>query len=334
MTLTDMDFADDEEMEDEIVTSTYPLRSLRAIQAPAPCQASTPIPTPGSGRTEPGREPRYRPGSGRVRRTRSRDYVRWLQRSLNRVLGTNLVVDGLWGRQTRAAVRQFQRRENLGVDGVVGRLTEGALRRATGTDAPQREFSAEIEGEGVIAGAALALDFVKFGFEGISRLTRGDISLVAPTSPAGVRVRSQPSHFRLRERTRSVLLTNFIERSPIGIEQVNIKLECKVRYDGLRVQAIFQLRPGGNRSRLGRDAKIEIKPGIVETRRAPEDWVRCGVYEYKALRIPVSFDIDRPWPADNYNETFELVLSTMYGFGGSARGSDRLHIQNRRVAWN
>ena len=41
---------------------------------------------------------------------RSPDYIRWLQRSLNRVMGTRLTVDGALGRQTRDAIRAFQGR--------------------------------------------------------------------------------------------------------------------------------------------------------------------------------------------------------------------------------
>jgi len=59
--------------------------------------------------------------------------VKWLQDSLNKVLGTNLSVDGMFGSATREAVRHFQRRHGLQVDGVAGPITksklEGALAR-------------------------------------------------------------------------------------------------------------------------------------------------------------------------------------------------------------
>ncbi len=58
---------------------------------------------------------------------RSPDYIRWLQQSLNRILGTRLAVDGVSGRQTRSAICDFQRRHGLAVDGVVGSRTEAAL---------------------------------------------------------------------------------------------------------------------------------------------------------------------------------------------------------------
>ena len=55
------------------------------------------------------------------------DYTRWVQQSLNRIMGLRLAVDGQTGRQTRSAIRSFQNRSRLSVDGVVGPRTEEAL---------------------------------------------------------------------------------------------------------------------------------------------------------------------------------------------------------------
>lgn len=66
----------------------------------------------------------------------SPDYVRWVQQSLNRVIGLRLAVDGKTGTQTRSAVRSFQQRQGLKVDGVVGQQTEQALAIASGTRPP------------------------------------------------------------------------------------------------------------------------------------------------------------------------------------------------------
>jgi len=54
-------------------------------------------------------------------------YIRWVQGSLNRILGLRLAVDGIMGPRTRSAVRTFQRQRGLLVDGVVGPRTEAAL---------------------------------------------------------------------------------------------------------------------------------------------------------------------------------------------------------------
>lgn len=57
----------------------------------------------------------------------SREYIRWVQQSLNRVLGLRLGVDGIMGRQTRSAIRSFQQQRGLTIDGIVGAQTERAF---------------------------------------------------------------------------------------------------------------------------------------------------------------------------------------------------------------
>lgn len=66
------------------------------------------------------------PGSRPVNR-RSRAYIEWVQRSLNRVAGEKLAVDGDLGPRTRAAVRRFQQKKRLPAVGTVGPRTEAAL---------------------------------------------------------------------------------------------------------------------------------------------------------------------------------------------------------------
>lgn len=63
-------------------------------------------------------------------------YVRWVQESLNRVLGSDLRVDGLLTEQTTAAIRQFQGQNGLVPDGIVGPKTEGKLAEVTNTYPP------------------------------------------------------------------------------------------------------------------------------------------------------------------------------------------------------
>jgi outer membrane protein OmpA-like peptidoglycan-associated protein len=60
----------------------------------------------------------------------SRGYIRWVQQSLNQILGTQLALDGISGPQTRGAIRDFQQRRGLVIDGIVGPQTEAALVRA------------------------------------------------------------------------------------------------------------------------------------------------------------------------------------------------------------
>jgi peptidoglycan hydrolase-like protein with peptidoglycan-binding domain len=66
----------------------------------------------------------------------SRDYVRWVQSALNRIISAGLAVDGVSGSMTRSAVRSFQTRQRLASDGIVGPLTEAALVRAGAGNPP------------------------------------------------------------------------------------------------------------------------------------------------------------------------------------------------------
>jgi hypothetical protein len=64
--------------------------------------------------------------------------VEALQRDLQRALDMDVDADGVFGKDTRAAVMEFQRRQGLTVDGVVGDKTMKALAAAV---APTREFA-------------------------------------------------------------------------------------------------------------------------------------------------------------------------------------------------
>jgi len=57
----------------------------------------------------------------------SREYIMWVQGSLNKLLGLTLAVDGISGTMTKSAVRSFQTERGLAADGIVGPLTEAAL---------------------------------------------------------------------------------------------------------------------------------------------------------------------------------------------------------------
>ena len=66
----------------------------------------------------------------------SRDYIKWVQQSLNQIMRLKLTVDGITGAQTRSAIRTFQQRQGLVADGIVGEKTEAALRAALGGPTP------------------------------------------------------------------------------------------------------------------------------------------------------------------------------------------------------
>jgi peptidoglycan hydrolase-like protein with peptidoglycan-binding domain len=66
----------------------------------------------------------------------SRDYIKWVQDSLNQIMEAGLDVDGISGPLTKAAVRSFQQQFGLAVDGIVGPQTEGALLGAGASPPP------------------------------------------------------------------------------------------------------------------------------------------------------------------------------------------------------
>ena len=67
----------------------------------------------------------------------SREYIRWVQQSLNTVMSLSLAVDGIVGPMTASAVRSFQQKFGLTVDGIVGPQTEAMLISVTATVPPQ-----------------------------------------------------------------------------------------------------------------------------------------------------------------------------------------------------
>lgn len=60
----------------------------------------------------------------------SNDNVKVLQAALNQITGAGLEEDGIFGKGTLAAVKEFQQSHGLGVDGVVGKNTWSALASA------------------------------------------------------------------------------------------------------------------------------------------------------------------------------------------------------------
>lgn len=96
---------------------------------------------------------------GETSRT-SRDYVRWVQQSLNQILGLRLAVDGISGTQTRSAIRSFQQQNGLEVDGIVGPITEAAIKAALTGQAPAQPQPSQPSGGAYTPGAALRQSIV------------------------------------------------------------------------------------------------------------------------------------------------------------------------------
>jgi len=109
--------------------------------------------------------PAARAGAGLLKIGSSGPAVTALQRKLG------IAADGVFGRQTRAAVRRFQRRNGLTVDGVAGAQTLGAL----GLSARSREAPARGDGSrGGRSGTSAALQRIAQCESG------GDPSAVSP----------------------------------------------------------------------------------------------------------------------------------------------------------
>ena len=66
--------------------------------------------------------------------------VRWVQNSLNRILGLRLPIDGVAGPATRSGTRAFQKKQGLKADGVAGPATTAAM-IAAGAPSPPKALS-------------------------------------------------------------------------------------------------------------------------------------------------------------------------------------------------
>jgi peptidoglycan hydrolase-like protein with peptidoglycan-binding domain len=295
-------------------TNTAPLRVLSPVAA-APCLAV----------------------GGLVQaRAQGLERNRWLQRALNRVLRARFAVDGRIGPATIGAVRRFQARQRLPVSGNIDAVTEQRLAQAARMPLPSNELELDFEDEPEIFSAATAtislasgfIQLVRSGFE-VARLLDGSFKLDAP-SPS-LKAPQSPFGIGHNEQQARAIIVDLKEDGPFGLERINVKVACVVAYDGINLEASFRTEAGGERTRLMRDVAVRIgTPTTIEKKIAPDDWQRCGVREYVVMRLPVKVSIDMPFPIDNHEETFELVLSSMYGFGASAQDrAMRRHINSR-----
>lgn len=84
----------------------------------------------------PGRRPRHRIDLGAVHShdcpNPDTEYIRWVQSSLNQVMGANLPISGLMNPESREALRRFQQQRGLPPDGIAGPDSQRALLDAKG----------------------------------------------------------------------------------------------------------------------------------------------------------------------------------------------------------
>ena len=83
------------------------------------------------------RKPRY-----------SRNYIKKIQQMLNQIDGVELKVDGILGKRTRAAVKQFQKVADLAVDGLPGKNTLAQLQKMKSVELPGAKITAKPEPRG------------------------------------------------------------------------------------------------------------------------------------------------------------------------------------------
>jgi hypothetical protein len=190
-----------------------------------------------------------------------------------------------------------------------------------------REIVRQAEADEDASGwAQLGFQIVAAGF---SALSASGVRLHGPTGEIGVRLPNKPNlDYQWVSGRRTVV--SYRSQTLVGIETANIQLRCDIRYNGPEVVALFGFAPGGRRARLGAEAEIWIR-GALPLRTVPTgpEWQAVGIRRYPVIEIPIEVMVDEPWPNSNHEETFNLVLSGMQGFGAPGLPVKRLHQVRR-----
>ncbi len=104
---------------------SQPEPSQPAPSQPEPSQAALSQPGPSQPEERPSQLAAL--GTGHLRFGDQGENIKALQRLLNEKSGSSLEVDGKFGSQTLAALKQFQTSQGLEADGIVGQHTRGAF---------------------------------------------------------------------------------------------------------------------------------------------------------------------------------------------------------------
>jgi len=155
------------------------------------------------------------------------DLIRWIQRSLNKILGLRLKNDGIMGAQTRSAIRTFQQHRGLSVDGVVGPKTESAIKQALSSTLYPVNGNCEV------------LDRFNFDRDQLQPFHQSQLAKIAARVVA-----SQST----RQPIRQIQLTGHTDVS--GEDRYNVGLGQR-RADQTRtglIAVIEQMKPGASRS--------------------------------------------------------------------------------------
>jgi hypothetical protein len=118
-----------------VIFPTFPLPPFTVVEPPRPPKPPAPEGTePKGAAPAPAAEPSTPPSAEPS--AEGSEHVRWVQDSLDRILGLRLPVDGIMGPEVRSAVRSFQERQGLPITGLVGLDTERALIAASSGQLP------------------------------------------------------------------------------------------------------------------------------------------------------------------------------------------------------
>jgi len=193
------------------------------------------------------------------------EYMRWVQTALNQILGTQLAVDGVWGNQTRSAVRRFQQQQGLTNDGVVGPQTDAALRMALTANGGTGRSQASIQARE----ACTTLD----------RFAQGSDTII----PSHQTIIIASARRILAEGIRQIIITGFA--SSEGSDPDNLALGQR-RADRVARElrtTLERMRPGSSRSvsitTISRGEREQIGAGDLHANRR------------------VTICLDRPGPA-------------------------------------
>ena len=117
------------------------------------------------------------------------EYVRWLQRALNRLTASGLSEDGQLGPRTRAALIALQKRAGLTPDGIPGPGTDAALVRAGSGNPPAAGSGVESSTVPTSTSGASAADIVDAGGIAVHRSIAPQVRrLLAAAAADGVRL--------------------------------------------------------------------------------------------------------------------------------------------------
>ena len=142
------------------------------------------------------------------------DYNRWIQRSLNQVMGLNLTVDGDIGAKSRNAIRGFQQRSGLAANGVVDSQTERAL-VAAGAMPPTGSTGPTPDGSGPDDATAC-----------------GPFTLAPVENPGGGRIKDK----RIPDSSDIVVIQGAFAKTPLHrlAAEARKALVCAARADGIK----------------------------------------------------------------------------------------------------